>query len=158
MAGRRTFFSFHFQNDIWRANVVRKAHAVDAVARVPFSDSSLWEEAKKKDDAAIKKMIDEALKGTSVTVVLIGSDTANRKYVKYEIAQSVARGNGILGVRIHGIENQYGLTSTAGPVPAGVGTVVPWNRSTFGASVEKAALAAGKTCLAHARNRCWLCG
>ncbi len=158
MAGRRTFFSFHFQNDIWRANVVRKTHAVEAVARVPFLDSSLWEEAKKKDDAAIKNMIDEALKGTSVTVVLIGTDTANRKYVKYEIAQSIARGNGILGVRIHGIENQHGLTSSPGPVPAGVETVIAWNRSTFGASVEKAALAAGKNCLAHARNPCWLCG
>jgi hypothetical protein len=158
MAGRRTFFSFHFQNDIWRANVVRNAHAVDAVARVPFTDASLWEEAKKKSDEAIYKMIDSALIGTTVTVVLIGSDTANRKFVKYEIAQSKARGNGLLGVRIHNIENEHRLGSTAGPVPAGVTTVIPWNRSTFGASVEKAALAAGKNCLAHARNPCYLCG
>jgi hypothetical protein len=158
MAGRRTFFSFHFQKDIWRANVVRNAQAVDAVARWPFADASLWEESAKKSDEAIHKMIDTALIGTSVTVVLIGSETASRKFVKYEITQSKARGNGLLGVRIHNIENQHGLGSIAGPVPAGVNTVIPWNRSTFGASVEKAALAAGKNCLAHARNPCYLCG
>jgi hypothetical protein len=157
MAGRRTFFSFHFQRDIWRATNVRNANKVDAVARVPYFDASLWEEAKKKSDAAIKAMIDSALVGTSVTVVLIGAETAGRPFVKYEIAQSLARGNGLLGVRIHGIKDQFGRTDVPGAVPAGVERVIAWDRDTFGQAVEKAAVAAGKKCSPHGLAYCAVC-
>jgi hypothetical protein len=43
-------------------------------------------------------MILKHLENTSVTVVLIGTETANRPWVKYEIEQSIARKNGLLGV------------------------------------------------------------
>ena len=76
---RRVFFSFHYQRDIWRVNQVRNAGIVDAQAAAGWSDASLWEEAKKKGDAAIKKLINDGLVGTSVTVVLIGSQTSERK-------------------------------------------------------------------------------
>ncbi len=36
--------------------------------------------------------------GTSVTCVLIGSQTANSRWVKYEIEQSIEKGNGLLGI------------------------------------------------------------
>jgi hypothetical protein len=114
---RRTFFSFHYQRDIWRANVVRKSGVVIGQAAAGFQDASLWEEAKKKGDAAIKKMIDDALKGTTVTVVLIGAKTAGRKYINYEIEKSIERGNGIIGVHIHNIKNQKGETDVKGDVP-----------------------------------------
>jgi hypothetical protein len=48
-------------------------------------------------------MINAGLQGTSVTVVLIGSQTANRQWINYEIEESHKRGNGILGIYIHGI-------------------------------------------------------
>jgi hypothetical protein len=38
-----------------------------------FWDAAAWEEVKKKGNDAIEKWIDDQLKGTSVTVVLIGS-------------------------------------------------------------------------------------
>lgn len=157
MAGRRTFFSFHFQRDIWRASIVRNANKVDAVSRVTYFDASLWEEAKKKSDSAIKAMIDKALEGTSVTVVLIGAQTASRPYVKYEIQQSIARGNGILGVRIHGIKDKDGNIDLPGAVPAGVAKVIAWDRDTFGQAVEKAAVAAGKKCSPHGISYCNVC-
>ena len=74
---RCVFFSFHYA-DIWRVNVVRNSHVVDGTAVAGFQDGSLWEEAKKKGEAAIKKMIDESLVGTSVTCVLIGEKTSQR--------------------------------------------------------------------------------
>jgi hypothetical protein len=114
---RRTFFSFHYQRDIWRANVVRKSGVVIGQAAAGFQDASLWEEAKKKGDAAIKKMIDDALKGTTVTVVLIGAKTAGRKYINYEIEKSIERGNGIIGVHIHNIKDQDQETDVKGDVP-----------------------------------------
>ncbi|MDI6603474.1 MAG: TIR domain-containing protein [Patescibacteria group bacterium] len=66
-----------------------------------FWDAASWKEVKKKGDAAIKKWIDDQLIGASVTVVLIGAETSNRDYVKYELEQSWKKGNGILGIYIH---------------------------------------------------------
>lgn len=115
---RRVFFSFHYQRDVWRANVVRKSGTFIGTAAAGFHDASLWEEAKRKGDAAVKKLIDDALKNTTVTVVLIGAKTAGRKYINYEIQQSIARGNGLLGIHIHNIEDEDGKTDTKGDVPA----------------------------------------
>ena len=114
---RRVFFSFHYQRDVWRTNVVRKIGEFIGTAAAGFQDASLWEEAKRKGETAIKKLIDDNLENTSVTCVLIGAKTAGRKYINYEITQSIARGNGLLGVHIHNIENNYGNTDTMGEVP-----------------------------------------
>lgn len=145
---RRVFFSFHYQKDIWRANVVRNSNVVDGAAAAGFQDASLWEEAKKKGDAAIKKMIDDALVGTSVTVVLIGAETAQRKYVTYEIEQSIAKGNGLLGIYIDQIADQDGSTTSRGAVPEALGKagapVYQWDKDKFGEWVEAAAKKAGK--------------
>jgi hypothetical protein len=115
---RNVFFSFHYQRDIWRANVVRNSGAVIGESAAGFRDASLWEEAKKKGDRAIKNLIDEGLKGTTVTVVLIGTETANRAYVTYEIEKSIERKNGLLGLRIHNIKDQNGRTDVIGSIPA----------------------------------------
>lgn len=145
---RRVFFSFHYQNDIWRASIVRNAHIVDGTAAAGFQDASLWEEAKKKGDAAIQRMIDNALENTTVTTVLIGAETAYREWVDYEIRKSIQRGNGLLGIYIDQIRDQNGRTSMRGPVPSalyGTGaTVYEWNSSKFGEWVEAAAKKAGK--------------
>lgn len=114
---RSAFFSFHYQRDIWRTNVVRNSHVVVGHAAAGFRDKSLWEETKIKGDAAIHRLIDDALIGTSITVVLIGSQTSNRKYVNYEIQQSIKRGNGILGVHIHMIKDSAGNADIKGNVP-----------------------------------------
>lgn len=114
---RRVFFSFHYQNDVWRVNVIRNAHIVEGTAAAGFQDASLWEEAKRKGDSAIKALIDRGLEGTTVTAVLIGSQTASRTYVKYEIDKSIERGNGLIGVYIHNIKDRYGNTAVKGTNP-----------------------------------------
>lgn len=147
---RRAFFSFHYERDVWRASVVRNSWRTKPDREsAGFFDASLWEEAKKKGDAAIKKIIDDALLGTTVTAVLIGTETASRRYVLYEIDQSIARGNGILGVRIHRIKDTAGNTDTAGPNPlSSTYPVYDWvtddGYTNFGAWVEAAAKKAGK--------------
>lgn len=89
---RKTFFSFHFERDSWRAGQVRNSGLFKG-NEAGFIDKADWEEVKRKGDQAIKKWIDDQLYGTSVTVVLIGNETAERKYVGYEIEQSAKRGN-----------------------------------------------------------------
>ncbi len=119
---RRVFFSFHFDDDIWRANQVRNANVVEGPDVAGFFDHSEYEEAQKTGDEGIKRMINRHLKDTSVTVVLIGTNTVSRRWVKYEIAQSIAQKNGLLGIYIHHLKNQDGETSTRGPKPD-----VPYN-------------------------------
>jgi MTH538 TIR-like domain (DUF1863) len=120
----RTFFSFHYELDVSRASVVRKSSALKSEITPEWVDASLWEEAKKKNDAAVQKLIDDALVGTSVTAVLIGAETAGRKWIKYEIKQSQDRGNGLFGIYIHNIEDFSGKTATKGtnPLPGGIKT------------------------------------
>lgn len=102
---RRTFFSFHYERDIFRSNVVRNSWITQEREAVGFWDASLWEDAKKKGHPAISQMILAGLQNTSVTVVLIGSETANREWINFEIIESIKRGNGILGVYIHNIRS-----------------------------------------------------
>jgi hypothetical protein len=139
---RRVFFSFHYQRDLWRVNVVRNSGAIEGISAAGFHDASLWEETKRKGDIAVKKLIDSGLNGTTVTVVLIGAETANRKYVSYEVEQSVVRRNGILGIRINDIKDKDGRTDPPGAVPAALtkigSAVYTWEYGKLGEWVEKA--------------------
>lgn len=119
---RRVFFSFHYSNDIWRANQVRNCNVVAGADIAGFFDHSEYEEAKKKGHEAIKRMILNNLDGTSVTVVLIGKETASRPWVRFEIEESIKRKNGLLGIYIHHLKDQKGDSAFfSGSKPA-----VPW--------------------------------
>lgn len=146
---RRVFFSFHYQRDIFRVNQIRNMPNITGCAAAGFQDASLWEDAEKKGEAAIKKLIDEGLKNTSVTVVCIGAKTAGRKYINYEIQKSIDRGNGLVGIQIHHLKNQNQQTDSAGSVPAklengGYNTYKYVDKEKLANRIEEAAKAAGK--------------
>ena len=94
----------------------------------------------------LRRLIDSGLDGTTVTVVLIGAQTASRTYVSYEIEQSVARRNGILGIRINNIKDRDGRTDPVGAVPVALtkagAPVYTWEYGKLGDWVEKAYRAA----------------
>lgn len=113
---RRTFFSFDYKH-VWRVNQIRNSPNVIGTAAAGFLDASLWEEAKKKGDKEIKKLIDNGLENTSVTVVCVTYGTAQRKYVNYEIDKSLERGNGLVAIQIHHLKDQDGNTVSAGAIP-----------------------------------------
>ena len=146
---RRVFFSFHYQRDIWRVNQIRSMPNITGCAAAGFQDSSLWEEAKEKGDADVKKLIDNGLENTSVTVVCIGAKTSGRKYINYEIQKSIDRGNGIVGIQIHELENHIGDTDSAGITPAkltagGYKVYKYVDKEKLAKRIEEAATAAGK--------------
>ena len=114
---RRVFFSFHYDHDIWRANQVRQSNVVAGADAAGFFDHSEYTEAKKQGDEGIRRMILNHLNNTTVTVVLIGTHTAERPWVKYEIEQSVARKNGLLGIYIHHLIDPNTGISPRGPKP-----------------------------------------
>lgn len=116
---KRVFFSFHYDDVAdFRANVVRNSWVTHKDREAAgFFDASIWEDAKKKGVKELKALIDGGLENTSVTCVLIGPETYSRRWVKYEIIKSLARGNGILGVFIHNIKDKNQKTVSKGPNP-----------------------------------------
>jgi MTH538 TIR-like domain (DUF1863) len=121
---RRVFFSFHYQRDIWRVNVVRNhAKVKSGYQEAGYWDCSLWESIKRTGENALKQLINSGLQNTSVTVVLIGTETSERKWVKYEIEKSRERGNGMLGIYIHHIKDRNGITDLKGNNPFDTFTV-----------------------------------
>jgi MTH538 TIR-like domain (DUF1863) len=116
---KRVFFSFHYQDVIdFRANVVRQ-HWLTKPDReaAGFFDASIWENAKRTGSVAIKRLINSGLDGTSVTCVLIGSDTYARQWVRYEILKSFRKGNPLLAVHINTIKGKDQRTKPQGLSP-----------------------------------------
>lgn len=116
---RKVFFSFHFKNDVWRANQVRNSWVTQGTEVAGFIDSADFEKIKQKGEDEVKKWIDNQLKNTSVTVVLIGSETSNRDYVQYELQRSYQKGNAIIGVYIHNLKDKIGKVSEKGKIKFG---------------------------------------
>lgn len=114
---RHVFFSFDW-DDVWRVNQVRNSWvAKGSYTAAGFVDSAEIETLKRDTDLAIKRWIGKQMDGTSVTCVLIGSQTANSRWVKYEIEKSIEKRNGLLGVYIHNVKDRYGWISTKGARP-----------------------------------------
>ncbi len=82
----------------------------------PASDYD-WETVKKGGDTAIEKWIADQIKGRSCTVVLVGTKTARRKWITYEIIQSWNKEMGVVGIYIHGLTNSDGKVSNKGRNP-----------------------------------------
>ena len=144
---RRVFFSFKYE-DVSRAMVVRKSWVTQGKDAAGFIDAADFEEIERKGPTAIENWIDDQLEGTSVTVVLVGKKTCNSRWVKYEIQQSIERGNGLLGIDVSKIEDLNGNTSErCGKIPKGYDFYL-WNKNkgyeNMGTWIEKAATDAGR--------------
>lgn len=114
---RKVFFSFHYERDSQRAAQVRNADLLADEDEYGVIDAVDWEKIERDGEDAIKRWIQSQLEGTSVTIVLIGAETADRPWVQYEIRESWKRGNAIIGVRIHNVKNLDGKTDQAGTNP-----------------------------------------
>jgi len=115
---RHLYFAFHYQRDIWRVNQVRNCWVTFPNATTAgFYDDSLWEDSKKKGDEAIKRMILNGLAGTSVTAVLIGAQTSERRWVRFEIDESIRRGNGVIGIYVCSLKDKNGNSDIMGANP-----------------------------------------
>jgi len=113
---RRVFFSFRYKH-VYRVNQIRLIPNITGVASAGFADASLWESVK-NSETTIKRRIDEALKNTSVTVVCITYGISQRKWINYEIDKSLARGNGLLGIQLHGVVDRAYPDDRIGKAPS----------------------------------------
>jgi len=144
---RSVFFSFKYL-DVSRAMVVRNSWVTQGKEAAGFIDSAEFEKLKKAGKTAVQNWIDKQLTGTSVTVVLVGAKTCTSEYVKYEIEESIKRGNGLLGIDVSKIADLQGKTSErCGKIPKGYNFYL-WNKEdgykNMGDWIEKAAKDAGR--------------
>ena len=126
---RKVFYSFHFDNDNWRAGQVRNIGTVEGDKPV---NGNKWEDVKSKSDSTIKTWIDDNLKDKSCLVVLIGKKTSERKWVNYEINRAWALGKGVCGIYIHKLEDVLGNQSSKGKNP--LASHLPIFESTYSTS------------------------
>lgn len=117
---RRALYIFHYIPDNWRASQVRNMGVIDG--NQPASDND-WETIKKGGDTSIQKWIDGQLDGKSVAIVLVGSNTAGRKWIKYEIKKGWEDGKGVLGIYVHNLRDKDRNQSSKGNTPFGDVTI-----------------------------------
>jgi hypothetical protein len=113
---RQCFYSFHFKPDNWRAATVRNIGAIEG--NEPASDNE-WESIASGDnkDQNIQNWIARQMKGKTCAIVLVGTNTENRKWINYEIVKAWNDGLGVVGIHIYGLKDSQGLTSTQGANP-----------------------------------------
>ena len=111
---KSVFLSFNFKKDNWRVQQVRNIGSIDEQQILNYND---WESIKQQGDATIEKWINEQMNYKACVVVLIGSETANRKWINYEIRRAWDGHKPIVGIYIHRLEDVNGKQSTKGENP-----------------------------------------
>lgn len=114
MARKPVFFSFHYGNDVMRVHQIRNIGALEGNTPVSAND---WETVKRGGEASIKRWIDDNLKYKRCVIVLVGEDTSNRPWVKYEIEKAWNDKKPIFGIYIHNIKCARNGTSRKGKNP-----------------------------------------
>lgn len=105
---RKVFYSFHFDSDVMRVQQIRQMGALEGDEPV---NTNTWEQIKRTDQG-VKNWIEQNLNGKSCLVVLIGSQTASRPWVQYEIKRAWELDKAVVGVHIHRLKcprSGYGL-------------------------------------------------
>lgn len=100
MLKRRVFISFDHDDTAQVNGFLGLRNIID---NLEFYNHKLDHEIQGQSDAYKRRKIREKyIRPSSVTIVLIGNRTAHSKWVDWEIEDSIAEGNGLLGFRTNG--------------------------------------------------------
>ncbi len=130
---RRIFISYEGE-DRMRAKGFRLLRFNPNV-EVDFFDRHLLDPVQSQDPEYVRRCINEQMRGTSVTVVLIGSKTHQSEWVDYEIRRTIEEGKGLLGIRLKGKDKCI----TPGRLDEAGAEVIDWEPAEFNAAIERAA-------------------
>ena len=141
---RHIFISYQHKDQMKAKgfNFLSSAKNID----VDFVGRHLLDPVKSKDEQYIKSEINKQIKGTSVTVVLIGKDTKESEYQPYEIEQSLAKEapNGILGIRLNKSVDLPKNSPTGKLLHDAGAEIIDWETNKFGEAIERAVLSTGR--------------
>lgn len=113
MATKTVFYSFHYDRDVHRVQLVRNINALEGQ---PLLNAQAWEEVKRGGQQAIVNWIDTEMLYKRAVVVLIGQETAGRSWVIYEIEKAWREKKPLVGIRIHGL-SAFGSVDRPGANP-----------------------------------------
>jgi hypothetical protein len=108
------FYSFHYDNDVFRVQQIRNMGVVEGDEPVSPNE---WEDVKRRGDAAVERWIDVSMKYKRCVIVLIGPQTAYRPWVKYEIKRAWETKKGLFGIYIHNLKCPRNGICASGPNP-----------------------------------------
>jgi hypothetical protein len=114
MAKEPVFYSFHFDNDVFRVQQIRNMGVIEG--NEPVSPNE-WEQLKRAGIGAVERWIDNNMKYRRCVVVLIGTETADRPWIQYEIKKAWRERRGLLGIYIHNLKCPRTGTCVRGPNP-----------------------------------------
>lgn len=113
MATKTVFYSFHYNRDVNRVQMVRNINALEGQRLLNAQE---WEAVKSRGQQAIVDWIDEQMKYKRAVVVLIGEETAGREWVIYEIEKAWNDKKPLVGIHIHGLSS-FGTAGRRGANP-----------------------------------------
>lgn len=133
MARIPVFLSFYYDDDVMRVQQVRNMGVIDDK---PLLSPNAFEQIRRRGKAAIRAWIDENMKYKRCLIVLIGSRTAERPWVRYEIEKAWGDGKGVFGIHIHNLKDPRTGTSAKGAnpfegVPSGGLLPLDWHVSVY---------------------------
>ncbi len=111
---RKVFYSFHYNPDNWRVSTIRQIGSIEGNKKATDNE---WEEVTNGGDGAIRNWINNQLVGRSCALILIGKNTAGRKWINYEIRKAWEDGRGVVGIHIHNLKNSKGEQASKGKNP-----------------------------------------
>lgn len=113
---KRVFFSFHYEDiEGFRGDIIKTC--LNKGRGTIFHDNSLWTHEIESSFDTVKSKIDAALRKSEVTVLLIGTHTFSRFWVKYEIEESLKLKNKLIGIHINSIAPAVGCIEPEGKNP-----------------------------------------
>lgn len=121
---KTVFYSFYYDRDVNRVQLVRNINALEGQ---PLLNAQAWEEIRRKGTPAIQEWIHAQMAYKKAVIVLIGQETASRPWVIYEIEKAWLDKKPLLGIRIHGLSS-FGSVDRPGANPfdhANVGAGIP---------------------------------
>lgn len=140
---RRIFISYQHE-DQQKAkgfNLLRWNKNVD----LEFVGRHLLDPVNSENEAYITQKVKEQLKGTSVTVVLLGHNTADSDWVQREIEWSLGKQNGVLAIKLYDDIADPSPNSPVGKALYDAGAeVIGWEVAKFESAIERAFKAAGR--------------
>jgi hypothetical protein len=112
--GRKCYVSFDAAHDLWRVQQVRNMGRIEAQ---PLLDWDAWDKIRRRGGKAIAAWVDDNMRGKECLVVLVGAQTADRKWVTYEIERAWRAGLGVLAIHIHNLKDRDGQRAEKGADP-----------------------------------------
>ncbi|MGL5268807.1 MAG: TIR domain-containing protein [Spiroplasma sp.] len=111
---KKAFFSFYYDDDSWRAQMIRNMGKVTGNDILEPND---WEQVKRNGKQAIENWIKKQINASDVVIVLIGTNTYKREWVLYEIQYALENNKKVIGIHIHNLKDSNGQTAVKGQNP-----------------------------------------